>query len=256
MQTSARKTPTILPGTDLFEIIRMAVAQLPDATLPEKSVLAITSKVVSICEGRLVPLTAVDKHELVRQESELYLEPHSSKYGVMLTIKDGVLAVTAGIDESNVQDAYVLYPENSWESARKIWEFLRSEYGLKEVGVIITDSTSFPLRWGVVGRSLAFCGFQGLNNRIGELDLFGREIKMTQVNVAEGLAGAAVFEMGEVAESTPLCLFTDIPHIVFNQAATSAAEIASLQILLEDDVYAPLLTSVNWLPGSKQTGSK
>jgi putative folate metabolism gamma-glutamate ligase len=251
MHLTPLKTPTVHPGDDLFAIIRTAIAALPDGTIPEKSVIAITSKVVSICEGRLVSLDQVDKHELVRQEAEWYLDPHSSKYGVMLTIKDGVLTVTAGIDESNVQDSYVLYPENSWESARRIWEFLLSEYNLQEVGVIITDSTSFPLRWGVVGRSLAFCGFQGLNNRIGEKDLFGREIKMTQVNVTEGLAGAAVFAMGEVAESTPLCLLTDIPHIVFKPEATTQAEIDSLRIDLADDVYAPLLTAVQWKKGKK-----
>lgn len=252
MRLFSLKTPTIVPGNTLTTVVAEAVASLPNQTLPERSVLAVTSKVVSICEGRLIPLAEANKHELVRQEAEYYLEPHSSKYGVMLTIKDGVLAVTAGIDESNVQDAYVLYPKNPWESARLLWEFLRTTYGLKEVGVIITDSTSFPLRWGVVGRSLSFCGFRGLNSRIGEKDLFGREIQMTQVNVAEGLAGAAVFAMGEVAESTPLCVLSDIPHIVFNQTPTTQEEIKNLTISLEDDVYGPLLTSVQWYSKRKK----
>jgi dihydrofolate synthase / folylpolyglutamate synthase len=246
MNLTPLKTPPIIATDNLLSVVRAAIDQFPEKKLPEKSVLAITSKVVSICEGRVVSLDQVDKHELVRQEADRYLEPHSSKYGVMLTIKDNVLAVTAGIDESNVSEGYVLYPTDPWQSARQLWEFLRTEYSLTEVGVIITDSTTFPLRWGVIGRSLAFCGFQGLNNRIGEKDLFGREIKMTQVNVAEGLAGAAVFVMGEVAESTPLCAITDIPHIIFKQEPTTQAEIDSLQIALEDDVYAPLLTSVQW----------
>jgi putative folate metabolism gamma-glutamate ligase len=243
------KTPIVNPGQDLYELLRGAVSSLPGGVLPEKSVVAITSKVVSICEGRLVPLEGVDKNELVKQEAEYYLDPQTSKYGLMLTIIGGVLTVAAGIDESNVENAYVLYPEDSWESAHRIWEFLRSEYQIKELGVIITDSTSFPLRWGVVGRSLAYCGFQGLNNRIGEKDLYGREIKMTQVNVAEGLAGAAVFSMGEVAECTPICAITEVPHIIFKSVATTQEEKELLRISLEDDVYGALLTSVEWKKG-------
>jgi F420-0:gamma-glutamyl ligase len=64
---------------------------------------------------------------------------------------------------------------------------LRKKHQLKNFGVITTDSRSFPLRWGVVGTTIAYCGFKGLNNHIGQRCLFGRKMKMEQVNVAEAL---------------------------------------------------------------------
>ena len=84
----------------------------------------------------------------------------------MLTVRDDVLGVNAGIDESNVAEGFVLLPENSYQSAAHIWQFLRKQYGLREVGVIITDSVSMPLRWGVVGRSLGHCGFKAIKEQL------------------------------------------------------------------------------------------
>ena len=57
MLVSPIKTPKILPGSQaLFELL--------DENLPglaEKTVVAITSKVVSLCEGRIVPKDKTDR---------------------------------------------------------------------------------------------------------------------------------------------------------------------------------------------------
>ena len=105
---------------------------------------------------------------------------------------------------------------------------------------------SFPLKWGTIGTCLSHCGFATVNNMIGEKDLFGREMQMTQVNVAEALAVAAVLEMGEVAEAQPLCLITDATMTKFETEPPTPSEIRKLSIDIEDDMYAPLLTAVNW----------
>ena len=73
----------------------------------------------------------IDKHDLVKSEADYYLPAHSSKYDLMLTIKDSVLAVNAGIDESNADNRYILWPENVQKVTNEIWEFLRKEYCLK-----------------------------------------------------------------------------------------------------------------------------
>lgn len=238
------KTPIITTDDDLLEIIKSAVPQIP-----EKSVLAITSKVVAICEGRVIPLDQVSKHDLVKQEAEFYTDPHSSKYNIMLTINHNHLVVNAGIDESNANGRYILWPTDPQQSANKIWQFLRTEYRLQEVGVILTDSRSFPLEWGVIGMSVAHCGFRALNDRRGEKDLFGREITMVQVNVAHELASGAVFEMGEVAEQQPLCLITQLKNVEFQDRQPTIQEVKTLAIELADDVYAPILQTADWHQG-------
>jgi F420-0:gamma-glutamyl ligase len=167
----------------------------------------------------------------------------------MITIKDQIVAVNAGIDESNSDSTYVLLPKDAYQTAQEIWQFLKKEYRVQEVGVVITDSKTFPLKWGTIGTCLAHCGFNALNDRIGEQDLFGHTMQMTKVNVAEALAVTAVLEMGEVAESQPLCLIESINMVQFNQQPPTAQEIAELSISLEDDAYAPLLTTAAWQKG-------
>jgi len=259
MQVLPLKTPIIQPKQALRPIIKAAIkAQFPSG-LPERSVVVVTSKIIAYEQGRLVPKeSGLDleaeravKHQLVRQESDWYLEPQLSKYDLMMTITDATLTVNAGIDESNAAEHYVLWPKDLHAEASKIWTNLREDFDVQEVGVIITDSRSIPLRWGVVGMALASCGFAPLNNHIGDQDLFGREIEMVQVNVAEALAVAAVLEMGEVAEQSPLAVVTEAKMLKFMDRPPTEAEIAKLKIAPADDMYGPLLSSVDWQKGQR-----
>ena len=75
---------------------------------------------------------------------------------------------------------------------------------------------------------------------------------MTQVNVAQALAAAAVLVMGEADEQTPLAVVSDVPFVQFQDEDPSEAELEGLRIALQDDVYAPLLESVAWHKGRKQ----
>ena len=248
MKVTAIKTPTLYAGDNLLGVLATSID-----TIPEKSVLVVTSKVVALWENAVVdiPRTKENKLALVRAESERYTDPDSSQYELSLSIRDGVIGVNAGIDESNVEEGFVLLPKDSYQSAKNIWQFVRDEYGGKDVGVIITDSVSMPLKWGVLGRCIGHCGFDAVKSRIGESDLFGREMMLCTVAVAEALASAAVFEMGEVAESTPLALVTDIPHITFKDSPPTAEEIASIFIAPEDDVFAPMITKALWKKGER-----
>jgi F420-0:gamma-glutamyl ligase len=172
----------------------------------------------------------------------------------MLTIKDQILAVNAGIDESNSDGTYVLFPKKPYESAARIWNFVREHYSVSEAGVLIIDSRTFPLKWGIIGTSLAHCGFKALNNKIGELDLFGKEMQMTQENMTEGLAVAANVVMGEVAESQPFALVEDIPMVQFQDHSPTQEELQELKITLTDDAYAPILLKADWQKGGAYKG--
>ena len=215
----------------------------------------IASKIFSLCENRIIKKvsgTKEEKHGLVKQEAEYYLDPHSSKYNMMLTIKGNWMFVNAGIDESNAENQYSLWPKDPQKSVNNAWRFLRQHYHVKQVGVIMSDSKSFPLNWGVVGHGIAHCGFKTLKSYIGKPDLFGRLMKMEQANMVQGITVAAVLEMGEGAEQTPIAIVADIRDIIFQSQPPTAQELKSLKINLEDDAYAPLLASVEWKKTSKQ----
>jgi putative folate metabolism gamma-glutamate ligase len=246
MQVTAYPSPLVRAGDNLYDVLSQTLVQIP-----EGSVVAITSKIIALSENRVVDKDSISKHDLVRQEADQYTEPHSSKYDMMLAVKNHQLFVNAGIDESNADGKYVLWPSDPQRSANRIWEWLRLNFGVQRVGVIITDSKTAPLHWGVTGASIAHCGFRELNSKIGEKDLFGRELHMTQVNVSQALAAAAVFEMGEASEGTPVALIENIRDIEFQDRPPTAEELDSLKIELEDDVYAPILTQADWQSGRR-----
>lgn len=243
MKVTAIKTPLIRAHDDLTEVIKQA---LPN--LKERSILVIASKAFSTCEGRFVAKTddPEQKFSLIRQEADFYTEPHSSRYQLMLTIKHNFLFVNAGIDESNANDQFILWPNDPQASVNQIWQFLRSHYKLKEVGVTMSDSSSLMLNWGVVGRAIAHCGFNPLRSYVGKPDLFGRTMAMEKTNVMQSLTDAAVLEMGEGNEQQPLAVVEDISQIEFLNHEPTLAELAELKINLEDDAFAPILTKAEW----------
>jgi dihydrofolate synthase / folylpolyglutamate synthase len=214
--------------------------------LAEGSILAVTSKIVAICEGRVVSIGDIDKSVLIEQESELFLPPTESKYGITLTIRHNLLVPMAGIDESNGDGHYVLWPRDPQRSANEIRQYLAERFALREVGVLITDSTSRPLRLGVTGVALAHSGFAALNDYVGHPDIFGRPLAVTKANVRDALAAAAVLLMGEADEQTPLAVIEDLPLVTFQERDPSEEELAALRITPEDDLYAPLLTRAPW----------
>lgn len=246
MKVTAYKTHKITEkDKNLFKIL--------DRYLPkvkEKSVVVVTSKIIAICEGSILKIGDIDKRELIKKESMRYLPSETNKYGVMLTIKNNMLLASAGIDESNSNNHYVLLPKNPQKSANEIRSYLMKKFSLKHAGVIITDSKTSPLRWGVTGIGIAHSGFHALNNYIGQEDLFGRTLKMTKVNVLDGLAVSSVLVMGEGKEQTPLAVIEDVPFVLFQKTNPTKQQLQDLVIAPKDDLYHELLEGVHWRKGN------
>jgi len=165
----------------------------------------------------------------------------------MLTIKENILIPTSGIDESNANGYYILWPEKPFKAAKEIYNFLKEEYKLKKFGVIITDSHTTPLRTGIIGIGLAHYGFNPLRDYRGKEDIFGRKLKMSQTNIVDSLSAAAVYEMGEGAEQTPIAVIEGAGKIEFEEKDYSKA----LEININEDIYSPLLKSAKWQKGGK-----
>lgn len=241
MQIKAIKTHRVALLESLEKVLDQYVLDLE-----ERSVVAITSKIVSVCEGRCVQKSTINKYELIKREADCMLKQDHNPYDLYLTIKDGLLIPSAGIDESNVDNVYVLYPSNVWESAENIWRYLRKKHNIAELGVLITDSHTTIMRRGVTGITLGWCGMEPLYSYIGKPDLYEQPLKVTQINIVDALATSAVFVMGEGNEQTPIAILSDIPHMTFLQRPASPEEKLSIIMNPSEDLYAPLLQSVKW----------
>lgn len=215
----------------------------------EGDIVAITSKVVSIWQGRCILQSSVrDKDTLIKKEADLYLE---RKYvpgrHVLHTIKNGALVASAGIDMSNAGGYYILWPREPQKTAAKLLRWFKKTYRLKRFGLIITDSRSMPLRRGVVGFALAWAGFEPLYDYRGRKDIFGRKFAMSQQNLADALAAASVLVMGEGKEQTPLAIIRGAPRVQPPQK--KRGKYKSLIVPMREDIFAPFLKKARWRMG-------
>ena len=246
MNVTSYKTKKVNVGDRLEKILD---EYLPKK-LKEKSVIAVTSKIVAICEGRVAKMESEEQRDiLAKKEAEAYLPREYNQYGFMITINNGIMVASAGIDASNGNGYYILWPENPQKSANEIRSYLVKKHKVKNIGVIITDSKLTPLRWGVTGVAIAHSGFSALKNYIGTPDIFGRIMQAEKSNIADSLATSAVIEMGEGNEQKPLAVIEDINFVKFQKRNPTKKELESEKISIGDDVFSSLLTSVNWQKG-------
>lgn len=241
------KTEKIIPEKhdDILSVIDKFVV-----SFPEKSVLAVTSKIVSICEGRYVKADEEKKDEIIISEADWYVPRSENRYNMLLTITGGALNFSSGVDESNTNGYFVLWPNDSQETANKIREHLCRKHGVTYAGVVITDTASVPTRWGQRGVFvLAHSGFSALNRYIGKEDIFGRKMNFTSSSISDALGGAATLVMGEGNEQTPIALIEDVPFVDFIERDPTEEELIGLKMNMEDDLYADMLLSLNWRKG-------
>ncbi len=237
MQSIAVKTPVFKVGQNLTEFLSKSLREFEPR---EGDVIAITSKIVSLAEGRIIEKSKVpDKAELIRKEADVYLG--KGAYECHLTVKHNILIPSAGIDESNSEnEAYILFPIDPFKSAKELHSSLCKTFGLKDLGVIITDSHTTPLRRGVTGIALSHFGFKGVKSLIGENDIYGRPLQFTYVNHADALAVMAVYEMGEAGEQMPVAILRGRKDLVFSTEDT----VNDCRIPIDDDLYLPILQKV------------
>lgn len=234
MKISSIKTHKIKPKESINSILDK---YLPE--LKENSVIAISSKIISICENRLVKKTA-NKRKLIDKEAEFCFPSPKNYPDFFLTLKNHRLIPNAGIDESNCRGYYSLWPKDSQLTAKKIWEYIRKKLGIKKLGVIITDSNITPLRDGVTGIGIGWCGFKPIYSYVGKKDINGRTLKVVETNLLDSLATAATLAMGEGNEQTPIAIIENPYKIEFQNRAPNKKEEKKVCVDPEDDLF------INW----------
>ena len=215
MQIIGLRTPLIEPDDDLAEIVVKAAEKI--GGFKDGDILIIASSVISTAQGNLKELSEVQVSERARELSkesglderfvEVIIEEADRVLSVgekcLLTLKDGMLRINAGVDRTNAPlDHVVLSPRNVDRTASDILRALRRRTG-KKIGLIVADSHVQPLRLGTVGQAIATRGIKPVIDYRGKMDLYGRPLRMTFGAIADQLASAAQVVMGEAAERTP-----------------------------------------------------
>ncbi len=217
--------PLVEPGDDLAGLVVSALERAALA-LQAGDVLVVAQKIISKAEGRYAHLNQVqpsaeavelaavaDKDprivELMLRESRSVLRHRPG--AIIVEHRLGYVHANAGIDRSNISsddDAdprVLLLPEDPDASAAALAAALGERIGIAPM-VIINDSAGRAWRNGTCGFALGTAGFIPLEDRVGQRDLFGRPLEITQVGVADELAAAASLLMGQADESAPVVL--------------------------------------------------
>ncbi len=213
--------PMIEVGDDLAAVIARALAET-DLVLAAGDLLVVAQKIVSKSEGRQVALSEVvpsEKALVLATETEKdprLVELILSESVAVIRSRPGLLIVehrlgfvhaNAGVDQSNIDgaDHALLLPKDPDASARELRNNLEALTGIAP-SVLINDSCGRAWRNGITGMAIGCAGFTPLVSRVGEQDLFGRELEVTEVAVADELAAAASHLMGQGAEAVPAVL--------------------------------------------------
>jgi coenzyme F420-0:L-glutamate ligase/coenzyme F420-1:gamma-L-glutamate ligase len=226
--TPLEDIPLIQKGDDLSKIILHSLNNM-QIILQNGDILVFAQKVVSKSEGRQVYLPDVTPSpkadslaaetgkdprlvEMILRESKKVLRKRPGL--IIVEHKLGFICANAGIDHSNVSGSenwVLLLPENPDASAQSLRHALAKESGVR-LGVLIIDSHGRAWRNGTVGVTIGLSGLPGLADRRGEIDLFGYEMRVTQVGASDELAAAASLMMGQVAEATPVVHVRGFPY--------------------------------------------
>ena len=226
--------PLIHPETDLGGVLLKSLSE-NEITLVDGDILVVTQKIVSKSEGRLVDLKSItpslqaDELAVSSEKDPRLVELILRESREILRIRPGTIIVehnlgficaSAGIDHSNVfpedpksdpNDYVLLLPKNPDRSALEIRRNIEKKTHT-HIGVMIIDSQGRAWRNGVTGMCIGLSGFPPIVDKRGDPDLFGYQLKITLIAVADELAAAASLVMGQADEGTPVVHVRGFPY--------------------------------------------
>lgn len=216
--------PMVQPGDNLVTLIEQGLESMGEV-LENDDVIVIAQKIISKAEDRYLDLTTVEpSDDALKLAVEVDKDPRKvqavldesneiirKRPGVLIVEqKLGFVQANAGIDQSNIinvdgedDDLCLLLPVDPDKSAREIRDEIRLRRDIN-VGVVINDSIGRAWRVGSLGLAIGVAGFTALEDYIGQSDIYGREMLVTQVGAADEMAAGASLVMGQTDEKTPV----------------------------------------------------
>lgn len=241
--------PLVKSGDNIGEVIKESILKM-NYDLKDGDIILIAETLISKAEGNIIELDKITPSEKAFEIAEICKKDPKLVEAILdnstevvevgpnfiiTETKHGFVCANAAIDESNVDDGLATpVPENPDDSALKIREFLESEFN-KDLAVIITDTQGRAFRVGAIGTAIGCSGIDPLWVRIGEEDLYGRELETTEIATADELASAASLIMGQADEGLPVVIISGFS--AFNHLRNADSDIKPLLRPKEFDVF-------------------
>jgi coenzyme F420-0:L-glutamate ligase/coenzyme F420-1:gamma-L-glutamate ligase len=191
--------PEVRPGDALADLI-VDAAEAQRTPFLDHDCVVVTQKVVSKAENRLVSLDPDDtaaRRVLVESESVRVLRRRGDL--IISETRHGFVCANAGVDLSNVDAGRAaLLPIDADRSARRIRDVIRAR-AAASVGVVVSDTFGRAWRTGLTDVAIGVAGIAAVVDLRGEPDANGRELHVTEVAIADEIAGAAELVMGKAS---------------------------------------------------------
>ncbi|HZD80288.1 MAG TPA: coenzyme F420-0:L-glutamate ligase [Actinomycetota bacterium] len=224
--------PEVRPGDDLIVVLTPALRAVG---LRDGDVIAVTQKIVSKAEGRVVPEEGGGRAAWVERETRRVVARREEL--VVAETRHGFVCANAGVDASNVEPGLLtLLPEDPDRSARRLREGISAAFGAP-VGVVITDTFGRAWRRGLLNVAIGCAGLPALVDLRGRPDHTGRILEATVVALADEVAAASGLVMGK-ADRVPVAVVRGI------HAEAEDGEAADLIRPPEEDLFreSPLVS--------------
>ena len=227
--TPVEHVPEIHSGTNLSTCLQQAI-HASGFELQPADILAVTQKIVSKAEGRVVDLRTVRPSpysasiarrmskdgrlvEVIMRETKRIVRMRGEV--LICETHHGFICANAGVDESNVEGEHLvtLLPEDPDKSARTL-------AGNLGCGVIITDTFGRVWRDGLVDSAIGLGRVPAYIDLRGTADAYGHRLRVTLLAAADALAAAAGLAMGKTAR-TPAALIRGFQWEPDDRAAAS-----------------------------------
>ena len=241
--------PLVHAGDNIAQIIKDSILNM-NYDLKDGDIILIAETLISKAEGNIIDLNEIEVSKKAYEIAEIckkdpkivqVILDNSTEIVeigpnfIICETKEGFVCANAAIDESNIEDGLATpIPENPDESALKIRRYLEEEFG-KDLAVIVTDTQGRAFRIGAIGTAIGCSGINPLWVRIGEKDLYGRELETTEIATADELASAASLIMGQADEGLPVVIVSGFG--AFNHLRDDSSNINPLIRPKEFDVF-------------------
>jgi coenzyme F420-0:L-glutamate ligase/coenzyme F420-1:gamma-L-glutamate ligase len=206
--------PEISPGMDMGKVLKQGI-EATRLNIEPHDILAVTQKVISKAEGRVVQLKDVTPStaasaiarqsgkdprlvEVILRETRRLLRVREDV--LICETHHGFICANAGVDRSNVEGgkAVTLLPRYPDRSARRLAQQLGC-------GVILTDTFGRPWREGLLDVAIGLARVPPFVDHRGHTDTRGYALQATKLAAADALAAAAGLVMGKTSQ-TPAAL--------------------------------------------------
>ena len=207
--------PEIVPGDDLPRLIADSARE---AGVAPGDILAVTSKIVSKAEGRIVQ--AHDREQAITDETVRVVATRMRADGGTTRIVEnrlGLVMAAAGVDASNTADGTVLLlPLDPDASAAAIRLAVEAAIGAP-IGVVITDTAGRAWREGQTDIAIGASGVRLLDDLRGSHDAAGKLLEVTAPAVGDEIAAVADLVKGK-SSGIPVAAVRGLARLLDDEA--------------------------------------